>query len=398
MLIETKQGRVLHSGDWKIDRTPVMGDHFDERRFREIGELGVDALVCDSTNVLRQGFSVSEAEVSASLWRIVAEAKGRIAITTFASHVERISSAVAAARKAGREVVIAGRAMRQTIEAARTCGYLRDAGSFLDEEAFGYLPPDKIMLLCTGSQGEPRAAIARIAEDTHPNIALDEGDLVVFSSKTIPGNEKAVSAVHNNLASLGVDVITSDDALVHTSGHPRQDELKLLYGWLNPRAVIPMHGEPRHLLRHVEFAEASGIGETLMAENGDLIRLAPGPAQIVDEMPAGRLHVDGKLIVPAIEGPARFRRKLSFAGIVVVSLVIDAKGTLVSDIEIVADGLPAGLDAKLKAAADEAYESMPRPRRQNDGTIIETVRTAIRRAADAEWGKKPICQVLLHRL
>ena len=398
VLIETKQGRVLHSGDWKIDRTPVMGDHFDERRFREIGELGVDALVCDSTNVLRQGFSVSEAEVSASLWRIVAEAKGRIAITTFASHVERISSAVAAARKAGREVVIAGRAMRQTIEAARTCGYLRDAGSFLDEEAFGYLPPDKIMLLCTGSQGEPRAAIARIAEDTHPNIALDEGDLVVFSSKTIPGNEKAVSAVHNNLASLGVDVITSDDALVHTSGHPRQDELKLLYGWLNPRAVIPMHGEPRHLLRHVEFAEASGIGETLMAENGDLIRLAPGPAQIVDEMPAGRLHVDGKLIVPAIEGPARFRRKLSFAGIVVVSLVIDAKGTLVSDIEIVADGLPAGLDEKLKAAADEAYESMPRPRLQNDGTIIETVRTAIRRAADAEWGKKPICQVLLHRL
>jgi len=398
VLIETKQGRVLHSGDWKIDRTPVMGDHFDERRFREIGELGVDALVCDSTNVLRQGFSVSEAEVSASLWRIVAEAKGRIAITTFASHVERISSAVAAARKAGREVVIAGRAMRQTIEAARTCGYLRDAGSFLDEEAFGYLPPDKIMLLCTGSQGEPRAAIARIAEDTHPNIALDEGDLVVFSSKTIPGNEKAVSAVHNNLASLGVDVITSDDALVHTSGHPRQDELKLLYGWLNPRAVIPMHGEPRHLLRHVEFAEASGIGETLMAENGDLIRLAPGPAQIVDEMPAGRLHVDGKLIVPAIEGPARFRRKLSFAGIVVVSLVIDAKGTLVSDIEIVADGLPAGLDEKLKAAADEAYESMPRPRRQNDGTIIEMVRTAIRRAADAEWGKKPICQVLLHRL
>ena len=398
VLIETKQGRVLHSGDWKIDRTPVMGDHFDERRFREIGELGVDALVCDSTNVLRQGFSVSEAEVSASLWSIVAEAKGRIAITTFASHVERISSAVAAARKAGREVVIAGRAMRQTIEAARTCGYLRDAGSFLDEEAFGYLPPDKIMLLCTGSQGEPRAAIARIAEDTHPNIALDEGDLVVFSSKTIPGNEKAVSAVHNNLARLGVDVITSDDALVHTSGHPRQDELKLLYGWLKPRAVIPMHGEPRHLLRHVEFAEAAGIGETLMAENGDLIRLAPGPAQIVDEMPAGRLHVDGKLIVPAIEGPARFRRKLSFAGIVVASLVIDGKGMLVSDIEIIADGLPADLDEKLKAAADEAFESMPRPRRQNDGTIIETVRTAIRRAADAEWGKKPVCRVLLHRV
>lgn len=398
LLIETKQGRVLHSGDWKIDRTPVMGGPFDEPRFREIGAQGVDALVCDSTNVFREGFSVSEAEVAATLDRIVGEARGRIAITTFASHVERISSAVASARKAGREVVIAGRAMRQTIEAARSCGYLRDAGSFLEEEAFGYLPQDKIMLLCTGSQGEPRAAIARIAEDNHPAIALDEGDLVVFSSKTIPGNEKAVSAVHNNLARLGVDVITSDDALVHTSGHPRQDELKLLYEWLKPRAVVPMHGEPRHLLRHVELAEEAGIAETLMAENGDLIRLCPGPAQIVDEAPAGRLHVDGKLIVPAIEGPAKFRRKLSFVGIVVASLVIDQKGTLAADIELVADGLPADLGEKLRDVAEEAFESLPRPRRQNDETITETVRTAIRRAADAEWGKKPICRVLLHRL
>lgn len=398
LLIETKQGRVLHSGDWKIDRTPVMGGHFDEKRLREIGEMGVDALVCDSTNVFREGFSVSEAEVAATLGRTVSEAKNRIAITTFASHVERISSAVAAARKAGREVVIAGRAMRQTIEAARACGYLRDAGSFLEEEAFGYLPPDKIMLLCTGSQGEPRAAIARIAEDTHPSIALDDGDLVVFSSKTIPGNEKAVSAVHNNLARLGVDVITSDDALVHTSGHPRQDELKLVYSWLKPRALIPMHGEPRHLLRHMELGEEAGIEETVMAENGDLIRLCPGPVQIVDEAPAGRLHVDGKLIVPVVDGPAKFRRKLSFVGIVVASLVMDRKGSLVSDIEITTDGLPAGLDERLRDAAETAFDSLPRPRRASDETVTETLRTAIRRAADAEWGKKPVCRVLLHRI
>lgn len=398
LLIEAKGARVVHTGDWKIDRTPVMGDHFDEQRFRAIGEEGVDALVCDSTNVLRQGFSVSEAEVAATLWRIVAEAKNRVAITTFASHVERVSSAVAAARKTGREVVLAGRAMRQTIEAAQGCGYLRDAGVFLDEEAFGYLPPNKVVLLCTGSQGEPRAAIARIAEDNHPAIALDEGDLVVFSSKTIPGNEKAVSAVHNNLAHLGVDVITSDDALVHTSGHPRQDELKLLYSWLKPRALIPMHGEPRHLLRHVELAEEANIKETLMAENGDLIRLVPGPAQIVDEAPSGRMHVDGKLIVPAVEGPAKFRRKLSFVGIVVASLVIDRKGTLVSDIGIITDGLPAGLEDKLRTAAEEAFESMPRPRRQADDVVTETLRTTIRRAADAEWGKKPVCRVLVHRV
>lgn len=398
LLIETKQGRVLHSGDWKIDRTPQMGGHFDEKRFREIGEMGVDALVCDSTNVFREGFSVSEADVAATLDRIVSEARNRIAITTFASHVERISSAVRAARRAGREVVIAGRAMRQTIEAARACGYLRDAGAFLEEEAFGYLPPDKIMLLCTGSQGEPRAAIARIAEDNHPSIALDDGDLVVFSSKTIPGNEKAVSAVHNNLARLGIDVITSDDALVHTSGHPRQDELKLVYGMLKPRALIPMHGEPRHLLRHMELGEEAGIEETVMAENGDVIRLCPGPVQIVDEAPSGRLHVDGKLIVPALEGPAKYRRKLSFVGIVVASLVVDRKGTLVSDIEIIADGLPAGLEERLRDAAETAFDSLPRPRRASDDTLTETLRTAIRRAADAEWGKKPICRILLHRL
>ncbi|MFZ5674238.1 MAG: ribonuclease J [Pseudomonadota bacterium] len=398
LLIETKQGRVLHSGDWKIDRTPQMGGHFDEKRFREIGEMGVDALVCDSTNVFREGFSVSEADVAATLDRIVSEARNRIAITTFASHVERISSAVRAARRAGREVVIAGRAMRQTIEAARACGYLRDAGAFLEEEAFGYLPPDKIMLLCTGSQGEPRAAIARIAEDNHPSIALDDGDLVVFSSKTIPGNEKAVSAVHNNLARLGIDVITSDDALVHTSGHPRQDELKLVYGMLKPRALIPMHGEPRHLLRHMELGEEAGIEETVMAENGDVIRLCPGPVQIVDKAPSGRLHVDGKLIVPALEGPAKYRRKLSFVGIVVASLVVDRKGTLVSDIEIIADGLPAGLEERLRDAAETAFDSLPRPRRASDDTLTETLRTAIRRAADAEWGKKPICRILLHRL
>ncbi len=234
LMIRTPQGNVLHSGDWKIDRTPVLGRGMDEKRLRELGEEGVDALVCDSTNVLREGFSPSEADVAATIMDIVRHATGRVAVTTFASHVDRISSAVKAARATGREVVIAGRAMRNTIEAARASGYLRNSGEFLDEEEFGYLPPDKIMLLCTGSQGEARAAIARIAEDTHPNISLDPGDLVIFSSKTIPGNEKEVSAVHNNLAKLDIDIVTSDEALVHTSGHPRQEELRTMYEWLKP--------------------------------------------------------------------------------------------------------------------------------------------------------------------
>ncbi|MBI3672553.1 MAG: ribonuclease J, partial [Rhizobiales bacterium] len=245
LLIETRQGKVLHSGDWKIDRTPVLGVGMDEKRLRDIGEAGLDVLVCDSTNVLREGHSPSEADVAATIMDIVRQAPARVAITTFASHVDRISSAVKAARATGREVVIAGRAMRNTIEAARVCGYLREAGEFLDEEEFGYLPPDKILLLCTGSQGEPRAAIARIAEDQHPHISLEPGDLVIFSSKTIPGNEKEVSRIHNNLARLDIDIVTSDEALVHTSGHPRQEELRTLYDWLRPRVLVPMHGEPR---------------------------------------------------------------------------------------------------------------------------------------------------------
>jgi ribonuclease J len=398
LLIETKQGRILHSGDFKIDRTPVVGRPMDELRLRAIGDLGIDVLVCDSTNVLRQGHSPSEAEVAATIFGIVAEAKGRVAITTFASHVDRVSTAIKAARAHGREVVIAGRAMRQMIEAARESGYLRDTGDLLDEEAFGYLPPDKVMLICTGSQGEPRAAIARIAEDQHPHISLDPGDVVIFSSRTIPGNEKDVSAIQNNLARLDIDIITADEALVHTSGHPRQEELRTLYRWLRPRVLVPMHGEPRHLREHALFARRCGIAETLIPLDGHIARLCPGPAQNVDEAPSGRLHVDGRLVVPAYDGPAKQRRKLSFVGIVMVSLVLDNHLQLAADMQVITDGLPAGLDRDLLDAAESAFESIPKPRRRADDQIVETIRTAIRRAAEQIWGKKPIVKVAVLRL
>ena len=398
LLIRAGGGAVLHSGDWKYDATPVLGRGMDEKRLREIGDAGVDVFVCDSTNVLREGHSPSETEVAATLVEIVKGAPARVAITTFASHVERISSAVKAARAAGREVVIAGRAMRNTIEAARVCGYLGDAGRFLDEEEFGYLPPEKILLLCTGSQGEPRAALARIAEDQHPHVSLDPGDLVIFSSRTIPGNEKDVSRIHNNLARLDIDVMTSDDALVHTSGHPRQDELRTLYEWLRPRAVIPMHGEPRHLRVQAKFAASCGILETLIPRDGHIARLCPGPVQNVDEAHAGRLHVDGRLIVPAEDGPARQRRKLSFVGVVFVTVAIDAKLQLACDIQLITDGVPAGLQNELREAADQAFNSIPKPRRNDTAEIIETIRTTIRRTADQVWGKKPITRVMVVRV
>jgi ribonuclease J len=393
LVIRTKQATVVHSGDWKIDRTPVLGQGMDEKRLRAIGDDGVDVLVCDSTNVLREGFSPSERDVAETIMHIVAEARGRVAVTTFASHVDRISTAIRAARASGREVVIAGRAMRNTIEAARACGMLTDSGRLLDEEEFGYLPPDKVMLLCTGSQGEPRAAIARIAEDQHPHVSLDPGDLVIFSSKTIPGNEKEVSRVLNNLARLDIDVITGDDALVHSSGHPRQDELRLLYDWLKPRALIPMHGEPRHLRAHAIFARGHGISDVMIPVDGRILKLAPGPLTDIDEAPCGRLHVDGRLIVSAEDGPAKQRRKLSFVGIAFVTVVINAKSDLAADIDLIIDGLPPGLEGEMLEAAEKAFDSTPKPRRKDVSQLAETIRTAVRRSADLVWGKKPIVKV-----
>ncbi|MFO1123236.1 MAG: ribonuclease J [Hyphomicrobiales bacterium] len=398
LVIRSKQGTVVHSGDWKLDRSPVLGRGMDEARLRQIGEEGVDVLVCDSTNVLREGHSPSESDVAATIERIVAEARGRVAITTFASHVDRIATSVRAARAVGREVVVVGRAMRNTIEAARACGYLRDAGRFLDEEEFGYLPPDKILLLCTGSQGEPRAAIARIAEDQHPHVSLEPGDVVIFSSRTIPGNEKEVSRIHNNLARLDIDVITADDALVHSSGHPRQGELRELYSWLKPAGLIPMHGEPRHLRAHAAFARSCGIDDVMIPRDGHIYKICPGPTRDVDEAPCGRLHVDGRLIVPVEDGPARQRRKLSFVGAVFVSVVLNAKQELASDISLIADGVPMGLEDDLREAAENALGSTPKPRRRDQGQLAETIRTAVRRAADMAWGKKPIVKVAVLQL
>ncbi|MDP9138740.1 MAG: ribonuclease J, partial [Pseudomonadota bacterium] len=282
-------------------------------------------------------------------------------------------------------------------------GLLAEEGEFLDEEAFGYLPPEHTLLLCTGSQGEPRAALARIADETHPTIALDAGDTVVFSSKTIPGNEKAVGAVINNLARQGIVVVTSDQAPVHTSGHPRQEELRQFYRWVKPQLLVPMHGEAWHLESHAAFALSCGVPDAVVIDNGEMLRLAPGPSEIISHTPAGRLHVDGRLIVPAIDGPARMRRKLSFVGIVFVSLVLEDNGTTGAVPVVITDGLPPADDEGtpfsdfLLTVVEQALASMPRARRRDDSLVIETVRHAVRRAADAMWGKKPVCHVAVHR-
>jgi ribonuclease J len=399
LIIRTRLGTVLHTGDWKIDPTPVLGPATDEAKLRALGEEGVRALVGDSTNAVREGRSPSEADVAKCLAELIKGARGRVAVTTFASNVARVRSAAIAARQAGREVVVVGRAMARVAQVARETGYLDGIEEFRGTETYGYLPPDKVLALCTGSQGEPRAALARIAEDQHPDIALAKGDMVIFSSRTIPGNEKEVGRVINGLVRQGIEVITDRTHLVHVSGHPRLAEMADMYGWVKPQAAIPVHGEALHLAEHAALARRLGVREVVVCNDGDVVRLAPGPADIVDEVPAARLYKDGNLIIEAAGRTVADRRRLSFGGIVSVALAVTDRGELAADPDVELRGIPetnaAGesMAQLAHAAALDTFEQMPRGRRRDPDVVAEAVTRAVRSAIAANWGKKPVCQV-----
>ena len=403
LAIRTPLGVVLHTGDWKIDTTPTVGPPTDATRLRQLGADGVLAMVCDSTNALREGRSPSELDVASSLAGIIKGAKRRVAVTIFASNVARIKAVADAARAAGRHLVVAGRAMHRVITVAMETGYLPAHFKYHDQQQFSYLEPHEVVLLCTGSQGEPRAAVARIAEDIHPEVRLDKGDLMIFSSRTIPGNERAVGRIQNRLVDLGCEVIADGDALVHVTGHPRRDELTEMYGWVRPRIAIPMHGEARHLSEHAKLARAAGVREVLHVRNGDIVRLAPGVAEVVDEAPVGRLFRDGQLIVPPDEGPVRERRSLAFAGVVIVALARSGRGDVLAEAEVALDGVPvADADGRamidiVREAVEGAVVSIPRERRRDGELVREAVRRAVRSAVERVWGKRPIAKVLLVR-
>jgi len=399
LAIRTPAGIVLHTGDWKIDPTPLIGPPTDAARLTALGDEGVLALIGDSTNAVRDGRSPSEADVAKSLAELIRTAPGRVAVTTFASHVGRIRAVADAARACEREVIVVGRAMERVTQVARETGYLDGVQDFRSMESYGYLPPDKVLALCTGSQGEPRAALARIAEDEHPEVTLAKGDRVIFSSRAIPGNEKAVTRIINGLVAQGVEVITDRTHLVHVSGHPRRDELRDMIGWVRPRILIPAHGEALHLAEHAELARRAGVPQVLVCRNGDLIRLAPGGAEIIDEVPSGRLYKDGALLVNAEARTVASRRRLSFAGIVTVALAVNDKGALLADPEIELFGIPetdaagASMTEIARDAVEEAFESLPKPRRRDPDGVAESVRRAVRAAIAERWNKKPICHV-----
>src|SRR5262245_41337676 len=399
LIIRTRHGTVLHTGDWKIDPTPVLGAPTDEAKLRALGNEGCLALIGDSTNAVREGRSPSEAEVAKSLAELIRSARGRVAVTTFASNVARIRAVAEAAAACEREVVLVGRAMERIAQVARETGYLDGIAEFRSVETYGYLPPDRVVALCTGSPGEARAALSRIAEDDHPEVTFSRGDRVIFSSRAIPGNEKAVMRVINGLVTQGIEVITDRTHLVHVSGHPRQAELEEMIGWVRPQILIPVHGEALHMVEHGSLARRAGVGKVIQCRNGDLIRLATGDPAIIDEVPAGRLYKDGGLLVDAQARTVADRRRLGFVGIVSIALAMTERGEMVGDLELEMTGIPeTDADGNLIArlaydAVVDALDSMPRPRRRDPDAVAEAARRAVRSAVGAAWRKKPMCHV-----
>jgi ribonuclease J len=401
LAIRTPLGTVFHTGDWKLDATPTVGAPADAARLAKLGDEGVLALMIDSTNAFREGISPSEADVARSLIDIVKKAPKRVAVTTFSSNVARVKAIADAARAANRQLVVAGRALHRVIAVAVDTGYLPQGFRYLDQDQFTYIDRSDIVLLCTGSQGEPRAALARIAEEEHPEISLDKGDMIIFSSRTIPGNEKAVGRIQNGLARNGCEIVTDGEALVHVSGHPRRDELRQMYRWMRPKIAVPMHGEARHLKAQAELAREMGVKTTFTLTDGEILRLAPEPA-VIDDAPVGRLFRDGRLLVSESDGPVRERRKLSIVGVVVVSLVVSRKGALIGEPLAVLDGVPAEnaqgdsmLDIVLDAV-EGTMRSIPEKHRKNPESLAESVRRSVRAAVNEAWGKKPICKVLVN--
>jgi ribonuclease J len=398
--ITTPHGIILHTGDWKMDAEPLVGPATDRAAFTALGDRGVLAMVCDSTNALVDGTGGSEATVRASLAELIGGISGRIAVTCFASNVARVESVALAARDAGRSVGLVGRSLRNLDAAARGCGYLRGVPPFLSEDDLDDVPDDNLLMLITGSQGEPRSALARIAADQHRNVALGEGDTVIFSSRVIPGNERAIGAVQDNLVRRGVRLITADDHLTHVSGHPGRDDLKQLYGWVRPRYSVPVHGEWRHLSAHASLAQELGIHPILM-ENGDILSLAPGRAEIVDSAPTGRLAVDGGRLVPLTGGVMAARRRMLFNGVVLASIAVDGHGRLLGTPKLSAPGLFEPEDPEAERVVQEFQSllaDLPTPLLRDDANFPEAARSALRRALGRRLQKRPLVDVHVIRV
>jgi ribonuclease J len=403
LVIRTPAGTVLHTGDWKLDPDPVVGETYDEAALRALAEDGVLAMVCDSTNAMVPGVAGSEGTVQANLQRLIGGLENRVAVTCFATNVARLESICRAAAAHGRRVALVGRSMHRIHQAARESGFLADLPPMIDVADVGYLPRREALLLCTGSQGEPRGAMWRIARNEHPDAALEAGDAVIFSSRVIPGNEVAIHALHNRLVEQGIEVYTDREAPVHVSGHPARDELTQMYQWVRPKIAVPVHGEARHLVAQAEIAETCQVPQVLVGENGAVMRLAPGQAEIVDQVWTGRLVLDGSRLLPSDSEMLRARSRLRYAGAALVTLVLDQKGRALDEPRVTLEGVldpiaEAEIVDDARAAVSDSLARQPARVRRDDEALAEAIRIALRRHVFKAVGKKPVTRVHLVRL
>ena len=406
LAIRTPLGTILHTGDWKIDPDPLLGGPTDIEAIRRLGDEGVLAMVCDSTNVFVDGRAGSEADVRETLVPLIAGFKGKVAVACFASNVARMSSVIHAAEANGRKVCLVGRSMHRMSAAARSVGMLANIKPFIGDAEAKHLPPNAVLYLCTGSQGEARAALSRIAEGTHPHVNLGANDACVFSSRVIPGNDIPIRNLQNKLTERGVRLYTErDHPGIHVSGHPCRDELAEMYAWARPTIAVPTHGERRHLLEHAAFARDLQVPQQVTPRNGDMVRLAPGRAEIIDEVPAGRLYVDGGVVTPENGDALRERRHAAFNGVIAVSVALDGRGKIVSGPQVRALGLPTEnethLDDVLDNLADEAESAIKRLKGNDlelDESIEAAMSRAVKKASQRIWGRRPVVETTVLRI
>ena len=406
LAIKTPLGTVLHTGDWKIDPDPLLGGVTDVTAIRKLGDDGILAMVCDSTNVFVDGSAGSESEVRVALTKLIASLKGKIAAACFASNVARMDTIIRAGQANDRRVCLVGRSMHRMAAAARHVGLFQGIQEFVSEDEAGYFPADNILYLCTGSQGEARAALSRIARGEHRHVSLGQGDHAIFSSRVIPGNEVGIRTLQNALADRGVRLYTErDHPGIHVSGHPCRDELKEMYQWARPHIAVPTHGERRHLLEHVAFARDMQVPEAIAPRNGDMVRLAPGKPEIIDQVPAGRLYLDGNMLTPENGDALSERRHAAHNGVLMVSVALNAKGQIVSGPQVRGIGLPGDADYPVEDAlddladdAEDAIKQLKGDQRDDDEAVETALSRALKSASQQIWDRRHVVEVTVLRI
>jgi len=403
LIIKTPMGTILHTGDWKCDPNPLIGDSINEKRLKEIGNEGVVAMICDSTNVFNPGRAGSENDVRDSLLKIMRNINKRIIVTSFASNVARMETIFYCAEKTGREISLVGRSMNRIFKAARQCGYLDKVKEPIDPRDAKKIPREKIVLLCTGSQGEPNGAMMRITNDIHPDIVIEKEDTVIFSSKIIPGNEKKLFKMHNQLVKNGIEVISEENEFVHVSGHPNREDLKDMYNWIKPRSVIPVHGEHRHMVEHISFAKEMQVPYPLQVENGDVVKIPKnGKPEIVDKAPTGRMYLDGSVSIGEDSKSIKERKNLSFNGLLEITIIVNEKGNVKKPF-ISLIGLPVSEESKMDFQMDLEHEiykicktfSAGNPKQEKN--LQEKIKSNCRKIIKNRIGKRPFTNIKLIR-